>query len=98
MYRDPKRYAFLFQSYVQLTMLRRQIEATEMPIKIMERSVYSARCFVENMRRSKLIPKLETDILFDWYSWSEESDQLKTDLIGSAPPFFSFVNRHHHPL
>jgi hypothetical protein len=53
MYRDPKRWAYLFQSYVLLTMM----EAHETPqtkrLRVLERSVYSARyCFIENLRTS----------------------------------------------
>jgi thymidine kinase len=59
MYSDPQRYAFAFQSYVQLTMLENHMEMNEKAyeekseqytIKIMERTLYSAKyCFIENI-------------------------------------------------
>lgn len=67
MYTDPKRWAFAFHSYVQLTMLENHIELSETNkktskshlaqpqynVNIMERSLYSARyCFVENINKS----------------------------------------------
>lgn len=43
MYEDIKKWSFTFQSYVQLTMLQQHTKKTDCPIKLMERSVYSAR-------------------------------------------------------
>lgn len=39
-----------FQNYVTLTMLKLHLQQTEKPVKLMERSMFSARyCFVEKM-------------------------------------------------
>lgn len=81
LYTDPKRYAFLFQSYVQLTMLQLHTYKTPNPYKVMERSVYSARCFIENMKRIKLLRDVEVVVLEDWYDWCVKSANIKTDLI-----------------
>lgn len=81
MYSDPARYAFLFQSYVQLTMLQLHTFKTACQYKIMERSVYSARCFVENMKRTKLLSDVELVVLEEWYSWFIGSAYIETDLI-----------------
>lgn len=43
MYEDIKKWSFTFQSYVQLTMLQQHTKPTPCPIKVMERSIYSAR-------------------------------------------------------
>lgn len=43
MYIDPDRWAMPFQSYVMLTMLERHTKPTVKPIKILERSLYSAK-------------------------------------------------------
>ena len=41
-----------FQSYVQLTMLDNPLHQSAKPVKLMERSIFSARyCFVENMHK-----------------------------------------------
>lgn len=81
MYKDPKRYAFLFQSYVQLTMLQLHTYKTQSPYKIMERSVYSARLFIENMKRSKMLQDIEVIVLEDWYNWCIKSANIETDMI-----------------
>ncbi|XP_076666264.1 deoxynucleoside kinase [Andrena cerasifolii] len=81
MYSDPKRYAFLFQSYVQLTMLQLHTHQSPYPYKIMERSVYSARCFIENMKRTKMLRDVEFVVLEDWYDWCLKSAHIETDLI-----------------
>ena len=52
MYKDPKRWAYLFQNYVLLTMLEAHNTPQTRPMRVMERSVYSARyCFIENLRK-----------------------------------------------
>lgn len=82
MYSEPSRYAFLFQSYVQLTMLQLHTCKTPSPYKIMERSVYSAMCFVENLKRRNVLRDVEVDILENWYNWSLKNANIETDLIG----------------
>ncbi|KAH9362443.1 hypothetical protein HPB48_020147 [Haemaphysalis longicornis] len=53
MYKDPKRWGLTFQTYVQLTMMQLHLEPVPSPVKIMERSLHSARyVFVENLHRS----------------------------------------------
>lgn len=81
MYKDPNRYGFLFQSYVQLTMLQLHTYKTQAPYKIMERSVYSARIFIENMKRKKMLHDVECVVLENWYDWCIKSANIETDLI-----------------
>ncbi|KOC63317.1 Deoxynucleoside kinase [Habropoda laboriosa] len=81
MYEDPARHAFLFQSYVQLTMLQRHTYKPPLPYKIMERSVHSGRCFIENMKRAKLLSNVEIMVLNDWYEWCTQNTNLEIDLI-----------------
>ena len=70
MYEDPERWAFLFQTYVQLTMLQQHTENNDKQIKIMERSLYSARyCFVENLFESGRIQKSEYTVLVEWFEF-----------------------------
>lgn len=84
MYSEPSRYAFLFQSYVQLTMLQLHTCKTPSPYKIMERSVYSAMCFVENLKRRNVLRDVEVTILENWYDWClENANNIETDLIGT---------------
>ena len=52
MYKDANRWSLAFQSYVQLTMVDGHRKDRHKPLKLMERSIYSARyCFVENLKR-----------------------------------------------
>lgn len=83
MYKNPKRYSFLFQSYVNLTMIKLHVYKCSMPYKIMERSIFSARCFVENMRRTKLLPDVEIVVLEDWHDWCIQNINIETDLIST---------------
>lgn len=82
MYSDPSRYAYLFQSYVQLTMLQLHTCKTPLPYKIMERSVYSAMCFIENMKRNNILSTAEVSILDEWYNWCLKNAKIETNLIG----------------
>lgn len=43
MYKESDKWAFPFQTYVTLTMLQTHTEQTKKRIKLMERSLYSAR-------------------------------------------------------
>lgn len=90
MYKDPVKNAGLFQSYVQLTMLQLHTMKTNQPYKIMERSVYSARCFIENMKRTKLLQDVEVHVLEQWYTWCIENANIETDLIGELLVLFRY--------
>ncbi|KAL3862490.1 hypothetical protein ACJMK2_008451, partial [Sinanodonta woodiana] len=82
MYNDPKRWSMAFQSYVQLTMIGIHSKESVHGIKLMERSLYSARyCFVENCYRSKLMQELEYVILSEFYNWIKENHDMHVDLI-----------------
>ncbi|XP_035719841.1 deoxynucleoside kinase-like isoform X1 [Vespa mandarinia] len=81
MYKDPKRYAFIFQSNVQLTMLQLHTYKTQLPYKVMERSVYSARLFIENMKRNKILQDVEVVVLEEWFDWCIKNANIETDLI-----------------
>ena len=67
MYTNPSRWAFAFQSYVQLTMVQHHTKPPskeKIKIKMMERSLYSARnCFAENLRRTGQLSQVEFAVL-----------------------------------
>ncbi|XP_012222460.1 deoxynucleoside kinase-like isoform X3 [Linepithema humile] len=81
LYKDPINYAFLFQSYAQLTRLKLHTMSTPSPYKVMERSIFSSRCFLENMKRTNMIRNVEVEILEKWYDWCLENTNVRTDLI-----------------
>ena len=47
LYEDPKRWAFLFQTYIQLTMLQEHNKPCSAPVKIMERSLLRRDSFLK---------------------------------------------------
>ena len=52
LYDDPCRWGFTFQANAQMTLAKLHARSTKAPVKVMERSIYSARyCFVENLYR-----------------------------------------------
>lgn len=50
LYADPQRWGFAFQSNAQLCLAKLHARPVKSAVKVMERSIYSARyCFVENL-------------------------------------------------
>lgn len=82
MYKDPKKWSFTFQSYVQLTMLRQHTRKTPQPVKLMERSIYSARyCFVEKMARDSLMSAPAVAVIDEWFKFIINQEKIDVDLI-----------------
>lgn len=82
MYKDPCRWAHTFQAYVQMTMLELHLQPTSSPVKLMERSVYSARyCFVENLYRSGKMSDAEFNVYCEWYKMIVQHLNVDIDLI-----------------
>uniref|UniRef100_A0A1Y1LNC0 Deoxynucleoside kinase domain-containing protein n=1 Tax=Photinus pyralis TaxID=7054 RepID=A0A1Y1LNC0_PHOPY len=82
LYEDRERWGFTFQSYVQLTMLRQHTFKTDCAIKLMERSIYSARyCFVEKMIRDSVLPAPSASVIDEWFKWATSSAMCDVDLI-----------------
>lgn len=83
MYKEPERWAMPFQTYVTLTMLQTHTMATTKSVKLMERSLYSAKfCFVENMLNNGVLHPAMYDIMQEWYNYIEENIHIQADLIG----------------
>ena len=55
LYEDPKRWAFLFQTYIQLTMLQEHNKPCSAPVKIMERSLLRRDSFFKAFSGSEII-------------------------------------------
>lgn len=82
LYKEPYRWAMPFQSYVTLTMLNTHTFKTNKPVKLMERSLFSARyCFVENMLRTEALHQGMYNILQDWYEYFRNNVHIQADLI-----------------
>ncbi|KAJ8400447.1 hypothetical protein AAFF_G00395710 [Aldrovandia affinis] len=82
MYQDPTRWGLTLQTYVQLTMLDRHLCTTPAPVRMMERSIYSAKyIFVENLYRSGKMPDVDFVVLSEWFDWITQNISIPVDLI-----------------
>merc|ERR1719186_343341 len=84
MYEDPCRWSLTFQTYVQLTMVQNHTKVSNKSVKLMERSLYSAKyCFVENLKKSGKMPLSEYEVLSSWFEFLLSCPQVElgVDLI-----------------
>ncbi|XP_015744277.1 thymidine kinase 2, mitochondrial [Python bivittatus] len=82
MYQDATRWGLTLQTYVQLTMLEQHTRPMISPIRMMERSIYSAKyIFVENLYRSGKMPEVDYVILTEWFDWILKNMNVSVDLI-----------------
>ncbi|KAK4311698.1 hypothetical protein Pmani_016830 [Petrolisthes manimaculis] len=82
MYRDPRRWSYAFQSYVQLTMVQSHTRSTSAPVKLMERSIHSARyIFTENLNVSGNMSPAEYVAYHAWYIQLCQLFDCHADLI-----------------
>ncbi|XP_023936009.1 deoxynucleoside kinase [Bicyclus anynana] len=82
MYKDPSKWAMTFQAYVSMTMLDMHRRPTSTPVKLMERSLYSARyCFVEHMMRQGTLHPAQFAVLDEWFRFIQREIPIEADLI-----------------
>ncbi|XP_063801476.1 thymidine kinase 2, mitochondrial [Pseudophryne corroboree] len=82
MYLDPSRWGLTLQTYVQLTMLDVHTRPSIASVKMMERSIHSAKhIFVENLYKSGKMPEVDYVVLTEWFNWIIENIDLSVDLI-----------------
>ncbi|XP_073439073.1 thymidine kinase 2, mitochondrial isoform X2 [Dendrobates tinctorius] len=82
MYTDPTRWGLTLQTYVQLTMLDVHTKPSLAPVKMMERSIHSAKyIFVENLYKSGKMPEVDYVVLTEWFNWITKNIDLSVDLI-----------------
>ncbi|RVE75756.1 hypothetical protein OJAV_G00002000 [Oryzias javanicus] len=82
MYQDPERWAITLQTYVQLSMLKQHLSPCSSSVRMMERSIFSAKhIFVENLFRSGKMPEVDHAVLSEWFDWITENISLPVDLI-----------------
>ncbi|KAM9803739.1 thymidine kinase 2, mitochondrial [Neosynchiropus ocellatus] len=82
MYQDPARWGITLQTYVQLTMLDRHLSHTTAPVRMLERSIFSAKhIFVENLYRSGKMPAVDYTVLSEWFDWITSNISIPLDLI-----------------
>ncbi|XP_029306302.1 thymidine kinase 2, mitochondrial isoform X2 [Cottoperca gobio] len=82
MYQDPERWGITLQTYVQLTMLDRHMSAISAPVRMMERSIFSAKyIFVDNLFSSGKMPEVDYAVLSEWFDWITTNISIPVDLI-----------------
>ncbi|XP_033956283.1 thymidine kinase 2, mitochondrial [Pseudochaenichthys georgianus] len=82
MYQDPERWGLTLQTYVQLSMLDRHLSTISAPVRMMERSIFSAKyIFVENLYRSGKMPEVDFAVLSEWFDWITTNISIPVDLI-----------------
>uniref|UniRef100_A0A8C5VCL5 Thymidine kinase 2 n=1 Tax=Microcebus murinus TaxID=30608 RepID=A0A8C5VCL5_MICMU len=82
MYSDASRWGLTLQTYVQLTMLEQHTRPQMSPVRLMERSIHSARyIFVENLYRSGKMPEVDYVVLSEWFDWIVRNIDVSVDLI-----------------
>ncbi len=82
-YKDPKRWAYSFQSYAFITrIIMQQAHARTNPytVQILERSVFSDRyCFALNAYELHYMNQLEWKMYQEWFSWLVDTYLPKPD-------------------
>ncbi|XP_077687660.1 thymidine kinase 2, mitochondrial isoform X1 [Eretmochelys imbricata] len=82
MYQDSSRWGITLQTYIQLTMLEQHTKPMISPLRMMERSIHSAKhIFVENLYRSGRMPKVDYVVLTEWFEWIVKNTDVSVDLI-----------------
>lgn len=81
MYTDRSTWAFSFQLFALLTMLKTHQISTEHKIKIMERSFYSSKIFTKANAILNAINPIQCEILNHWYDFIEKEFPIHVDLI-----------------
>uniref|UniRef100_A0A2K5PH61 Deoxynucleoside kinase domain-containing protein n=1 Tax=Cebus imitator TaxID=2715852 RepID=A0A2K5PH61_CEBIM len=83
MYHDASHWGLTLQKYVQLTMLDMHTRPQMSSVRLMERSIRSARyIFVENLYRSSgKMPEMDYIVLSEWFDWILRNMDVSVDLI-----------------
>jgi deoxyadenosine/deoxycytidine kinase len=82
-YKDPKRWAYSFQSYAFISRIMTQeahMRTNPYLVQILERSIFSDRyCFASNAYELGYMNELEWKIYREWFSWLVETYLHKPD-------------------
>lgn len=82
-YEDPDEYAFLFQSYVLLTMLQRHTEEFETSkVNVMERSIQSgSNCFMKMLIENERVKQPFSEVYQQWFDFVQGNFKIEPNLI-----------------
>ena len=76
-YKDPKRYAYTFQSYAFITRMMELQRTQEKPIRLLERSPLSDYCFAKNCWEIGHMNDIEWKLYQEWWRFFVSSDSSK---------------------
>lgn len=79
MYSDPKQWAFPFQLYAMKTIIETQRTKTTQKFKIMERSLFGSKIFLEANKIYENIDPIKYEILNEWYTFIEREMPIEID-------------------
>lgn len=81
-FNDPEKFLFTFQNYATLTRLRQHMQTTEKPMKMMERSLLTARnCFIENLHENHNLHDGMYHVLNEWFEFVNDFHPVQCNLI-----------------
>lgn len=81
-FNDPEKFLFTFQNYATLTRLRQHMQTTDKPIKMMERSLLTARnCFIENFHKNHNLHDGMYHVLNEWFEFVNEFHPVQCNAI-----------------
>ncbi|KAK2548135.1 Thymidine kinase 2 [Acropora cervicornis] len=93
MYSDPKRWSYLFESYALLTMMEIHHQPQTSPVRLLERTAYSARyCFVENLHQNGMMSTMEYTVFDEWFKYLMSHEKPQIDLIGGQLSFKTAID------
>ncbi|RUS89439.1 hypothetical protein EGW08_002812 [Elysia chlorotica] len=82
LYENPDRWSFSFNMYAQLTRIDMHLKPHTLPVKMLERSLFSTRyCFVQNDYLNKTINPFEFSVFSQWFDFLTSSGKADLDLI-----------------
>lgn len=94
LYEDPPRWSFSFNNYSLLTRLEMHQHTPSVPVKMLERSLFSTRyVFVENSHKNGDLTSLEYAVLSEWFDFIISTQKkVEVDLFVylRAPPEICF--------
>lgn len=78
---NPHENAFKFQSYVSLTLIEEYMKPHIKPIRILERSLLSQKCFTQILNSSGILDNDSYTILNNWHTFMMNTFNVSADAI-----------------
>lgn len=82
LYSDPKKWCYTFQNLVLTTLTNNHVKYSEAHVKIMGRSLFSSRFFIETNYAKGNLTSIQFQLLCDMYDVLVGNIQPNIDLLG----------------